>query len=504
MAGSIVQRDAVAMSVTDEVAGPPFGVLPGSPLWSLQEPNDISKVGAQIKTTPRQPISPNLQRRKGKVTDLDSGLEWSCDLTMEALARWLPGAMFAKYNGPGLLTDGDVYRPTAVTATGYTVAASGALAADTLIYASGFNTTANNGFKVVTASIATEIRAAGLVAEAAIPDSQNATVAVCGRQGAAGDLQINAGGNLISAALDFTTLGLTEGQVIWIGGDAAATRFATAADRGFARIAKSGLAANLLTLNKKATVFTVDNGAAKTIQLFFGRFSRNVNRGDVDYLFRSHQIEVTWPDLGGVGTDKYSYALGNVVDQFNVELPITNKGGISMVLVGTDTATPTTARATNASAARRAIQTDSFNTSSEIMRLRSTLYDETGLTTDFLSATLQLKNNVSGKKVLAQLGAKYINRGWAEVDVDCEVLFTDSAVLDAVRNNTTVTMDMALRNADSAGVFIDLPSVTIGDGAPDLPEHDLVAVKTTFAAFQDALFGYTISWSLFPYLPLPT
>mgnify|MGYP002147314755 CR=1 FL=1 len=82
---------------------------------------------------------------------------------------------------------------------------------------------------------------------------------MCGIQGATADLEIDASGNLISTVLDFTTLPLSVGQRIWIGGDSAGTKFATAADRGEARI--TVIAAHKLTLDDKVsgTLNAADN-----------------------------------------------------------------------------------------------------------------------------------------------------------------------------------------------------------------------------------------------------
>jgi hypothetical protein len=508
---SNVNTDSVSLSIADEEAGPPYGVLPGSPIWSLLEPNALSKFGAETKTTPRTPISKNLQRSKGKLTDLDSGVSFQADLTMEHLARLLPGSLFATFTGPGNLADGDVYRPSAVTATGYTVADDGDLPDGVLIYASGFADPVNNGIKLTAGtSTTTEIKTPTTNAEASIQDAQNATVAVAGFQAATTDLAIDADGNLTSGGgggphIDFTDAvwGLEDGQWIWVGGGDAGTFFGTAADRGLARIAKGGIAAAKLTLEKKATTFATDAGTGKTIQVFFGRFCCNVARDDPRYLFRTHMIEAVWADLGGAGTDEYSYAKGNLIDQMQIELPLSNKAGISMVMVGTDTEPPTVSRADAADDARQPVQIDSFNTSSEILRLRATLVDETPLTVDMTSATLSVKNNVSPKKVLAYLGAKYLNRGFIEGDLETDVLFTSDDVLAVIRQNITVTAEGGFRNADAQGFVFDLPSCVATGGDPSLPSHDQVSLKVTFGAFRDVTFGYSISFSLFPYLPDP-
>lgn len=507
---STVISDGIALSVTDEVAGPPYGTLAGTEKFEACEPNpgSLEKFLAQLKLTARNPISNDLMPRKGKTTDLESGPSYAADLTYDAVAFWAPRSLFCKYSGPGKLTDGDVYRPTGVTATGYTVAASGDLVQNFLIYASGFSNPANNGLKLVGAgSTATEIKTSGLVVEAGIADSQNAQVQVCGFQFTAGDAQIDASGNFITGGggqdLTATGFNLTEGQFIFIGGDIAdATKnFATAADRGPARIAKGGVAAHLLTLNKKATTFTVDNGATKTIQVFWGRFARTVARTDSKYSFRTHRFEITMPDLGGVGVDHYLRPKGNVVTQWNVELPITSIGAMTLEFVGMDTLGPAVTRDTGASTFRRNVLTDSFNTSSEYLRLRVTKADETGLSTDILNATINVKTNAKGKRVQGTLGAKYLLRGTIEPTLDVELLFTDSLVATALRNNDTATCEFGMRNADGQGVFFDFPAVSIAEGAPDAPEHDLVSLKTTLKAFKDSIYGTVMSVSLFPYLP---
>ncbi|TGV23899.1 hypothetical protein EN811_31160, partial [bacterium M00.F.Ca.ET.168.01.1.1] len=73
-----------------------------------------------------------------------------------------------------------------------------------------------------------------------------ARMKVVGFQGSSGDITATSTG-IGSTTLDFTTLGLTVGQWIKIGGIAAGEQFATAALNTFARI--TAIAANALTLD---------------------------------------------------------------------------------------------------------------------------------------------------------------------------------------------------------------------------------------------------------------
>lgn len=474
-----------------------LGVAPTSG-WKKLEPNNIRKYGAEIKTVSREPISNLRQRRKGTVVDLDSGVEFEADYTMEHLTDFIEGFCFAQFNGLR-----STFRPTAVTTTAYTVAASGDLAQNTLVYARGFAVSGNNGLHVVSASATgTSLKAAGLATESSPP--ANAIVEVCGFRGTAGDLEINSSGNLISTTLDFTTLGLTVGQAIWIGGDSS-HRFFQTANRGYARI--TAIAAHTLTLDKKSAVFVTDDGTTTgsggtdvAIDIFFGRFARNVAVDDADFIERSIHFELSYPDLDNPSGDMYEYAAGNFCNTLEFNLPLANKATLALGFIGTDAQPPTDTRVSGVSSALVPLRTTALNTSADIARLRITEVDETGLTTDFKSLKLTLNNQVSPEKTLANLGATYMNTGNFLVDIEADLLFTNADVATAIRNNDTVSMDFAVRNDDGA-MFVDIASMTLGDGSRDFPVNESVKIKVKGEAFQDTTLGTSIGISLFPYVP---
>ena len=473
-----------------------LGVAPTSG-WRLLEPNQVSAWGAEIKTVARDPISRNRQRRKGSVVDLDSKVEFSCDLIMDHAVQFLEGFMAGKFEGPGL-TDGAAFLPTSVTSTHYVVGSGGALAQYTLIYADGFATSGNNGLKVVgSGSTGTTIVASGLTAETGTA-ARFATVSIAGVQGTTGDIQVNASGNLIATALDFTTLGLTVGQFIWVGGSTAATQFATAANTGFARI--TSIAAGELGLDMKTTTFATDNGATKTIQILFGRYCYNRTTDNADYIERSYTFEALFDDLEGVGTDGYEYAVGNYCNELTFTLPLADKAEMTLGFVGQDTEPPTSVRVTGPSTAATPIMTDAFSTAEDIARLHITEVDETAVTTYFKSMTLKINNNVSPEKTLGTLGATFLNMGNFHVDIEAQVLFTSGAVIDAIRNNTTMALNFALKNGDG-GMLCSIPAMTLGNGKRDLPQNQTVLVQLTGMAFEDPTLGISLGVSLFPYLP---
>lgn len=488
------------------------GVLPAQPKWRVIEPNQINNFGADIKTVAREPISKSRQRRKGSVVDLDSPLEFDADLTLGHFRDFVESFLYSVAIGP------DSYEPTAVTATGFTVAALSAAqagrliygagnAAKSLIYARGFKTAGNNGLKPVSAAHANgavEIKAAGLAVEA-VDAKQLVEVAIAGVRGAPGDLKIDANGDLTSVVLDFTLLGLSAGQVIHIGGTDVANRFFETENFGLARIA--AVAQHKITLERTAQVFVTDDGtttnaggAGVAIDILFGQFVRNVDVDHADYREITNQIELSSPNLGTAGATNYEYALGEYADALTATIPLTEKATIKLGFVGLDTVPPSAVRATNAATAKEPNQTAAFGTASDIARLRLMKVDETGLSTDFKSLSIALKNNAAGEKVLGKLGNKYVNAGQLQIDIEAEMLFTDPAVIAAIRGNQSVGLDFTLRN-DDGGVHFDIPSATISGGKRNFRANESVTIQGQVMAFKDPTLGTSIGVSLFPILP---
>lgn len=507
-----VITNATTLSFARETS---LGVLPATPQWYQLEPNNITSYGTTISKEARNPISQLRARRKGVVTDLDSAVEFEADLTLMHLRLFAESFLFSNATGA------DAFLSSDATATGFTVPALSAAQAakllygtagadaNSLIYAIGYSTAGNNGLFLINSkpvATDTEITAAGLTAEV-VAATDHTEVMVAGVRGAAGDLQIDANGDLTSTALDFTTLGIVEGQTIHVGGVDAANQFFNAENLGFARIAAGGLAANKLTLEKKDQAFVTDDGTdtgsggtALRIDILFGQFVRNVDVNSSEYSEISMQFEMASPNLGTGGVEEYEYAKGNYANSLQLSLPTTGKATITLGFVGTDTDVPTSTRATEAANAKIGGQVESFGSASDVARLRAQDVDETGLTSDFKTATFTLTNNVSAEKVIGNLGARYLNAGNIECDVNAQVLFTNDALISRVRNNTTIGLDWVVKNGDG-GVAFDLPTGTLGGGNRDYPQNQTVLLNGTYMAHQEDTLGFTCGISFFPALP---
>jgi hypothetical protein len=470
-----------------------FGVIPTSG-WKTLEPNAITTFGANITTVERSPISQYKQRRKGAITDLDSSAEFDADMTIEHFDDFIEGFCFSNFVGPLAVV------PTSVTAPStYNVPTITPLVANDLIYVRGFVNAANNGLKVVASSTANTIviTDADLITETA---PTNALIEVAGVRTAAGDLDINIDGNITSGVLDFTTLDLTVGQGIWVGGDAALNRFTAVNNAGFCRIVS--IDANLLIIDKTSFDFAEEVNTTQEVDLYFGRFVRNRPVDDADYQEISFTIEGAFDNLSETspGNPSYEYARGNYCNTLGWDMPLTDKATFTASFIGLDTDVPTDTRATGADTPVLPLQTSPFNTSTDFARLRVQNADQTGLTTDFKSLTLTINNNVSPEKVLGLIGSKYINTGNFEIDMETQLVFTDPAVVAAIRNNETVTMDFAVTN-DNGAILIDVPSMTLGAGDKEFPVNESILINITAQAFGDPILNTSIGVSKFPYKP---
>lgn len=493
-----------SIASTDTVTDADWGdtVLGGGvdPVWKTVEYNSINSWGADITTTPRNPISKKRHRRKGSTTDLDSGLELEMDVTLDSLEDWLPKFFMASFAGAPVFTASAAVNST----SSFTVDDIDiSLVAGDLIYVQGAVNSANNGLHVVDAgSTDTSIVTTSTLVDETLP--ANATLEKAGFRAAASDLSITSDGNLLSQALNFATdTEIEVGQTIHIGGSLTANRFTAVADHGYARVismATTSSTNDTLVLDKANSTLVADLGTGKLIDILYGRFIRNVSVDDADYSEQSVAFEGSFPNLDSGGSTEYEYPFGNYPNQLQWNLALTSLATMTIGFVGQDTDVPSTTRRSGASSAANPLKTTPFNTSADYMRLRIQEVDETGLSTDFKDVTVTFNNNVSGEKVQDYLGSKYLNVGNLEVDLDATLLFTNSDVAAAVRNNTTVQMDFAMRN-DNGAIHVDIPSCTLGGGAREFPVNESVRINTTISAFEDSVLGTSAAVSLFPFVP---
>ncbi len=459
-------------------------------------PDTIGDFGPEVTTVARDPLSVYNTREAGSVVDEMATATIAGDAILDHLELLVPGALRCAWSGPVVLA------PTSVTATPkYVVPSGGALAEGTLIRVRGCAIAGNNGVKVVTSgSDATNLKITTALTAETITAGMGVTIEVCGFQGTAADLEIDASGNLKSTTVDFTTWGLVAGQMIWIGGPttSAATCFATAGNRGLARIATAPTA-HSIPLENKTQAFSADNGSGKTIWVLFGQTARQVPTTHADYVERFHTVEVTHQGLSS-GTDAYEYVTDGAINTFNVKVAKVTKATLSAAMIGNVTVGPTITRKTAFdSALVRQTKRAAMSGSTDVIRgrIRS---GSTALTGYIVSADLNIGNSVTRNTALGVTGAAVITFGKVLVDFAVAAYFSSMDVMTALTGNDAVSLELVLRN-DDGGIAFDVPEARLKGGKRSYPTNEVVQIALGVDANRDPVFNTALIVSRFPYLP---
>ena len=516
-----VRTNFTAVAVADELAGS-AGTLPASPLWRRLEPNNLPTFGATTETTPRDPITEDRQLRQGVPTNRTSAVEIEHDLVLD------PFAYFAERFCYATAINGEMDIDTTVAETtgdSYTVAALSAAQANklefvtgqyaTLIAARGFDNAGNNGLKQVDADIAASATAIS-VAENLVDETPTgpARIELAGLRSlaAAADFTwawdgTNRRATLTSAAdiTDFTQFGFVVGQSVHIGSRDANNAIQNAFENsaandmfGFARVIAIGT--NTVTFDKVAPALQFDDATAPTtaVDLMFGKFINNVSASDSRFFDTTQQFEAVWNNLQEPGPgDEYEYPEGNSANTLGIALALNSLATFTAGFVGTDTPSPVTTRKTNAANPLLPIGTQALSTAGDVAQISIAEADDDGLTTFFDTLNFNIDNGVTAENALGTLGAQFVNQGNFTVSIDTRVKFTNSAVINAVRDNTRTRLAFALRN-DDATMFFEIPSMTLGDGTRDLVRNETVRVQLTAQAFIDPVLNTSIGISIFP------
>lgn len=489
-----------------------YKTVSGDEVWRPLEPNSYNDFGGQVTTVARNPINASRQRKKGVVTDLDASGGFNTDLTQTNLADILQGFFFAdartkdEFGGGGEITG-------VVTATDDYQAASGldAFDAGDLVFASGFTDAANNGLKVVSSSSGTALTVEENLVDETPPS--DATLVEVGHEFDADDLNVDLTGSLpkitSDASFDFSTLGLLPGEWIYVGGDAAGDSFSDSENNGWKRVREA--TADHIEIDKSESAMTTETlSGGETVRIFYGRVLKN--ESDTSLITRrTYQLErqLGAPDDASPSDIQAEYITGAVPGEFTLNIPTADKATADLSFVGADNETidgPTSLK----SGTRPALaEADAFNTSSDVPRIKMAVHSDsdeapTALFAFVTDLTLNINNNVSPNKAVGTLGAFEVTAGTFAVGGSLTAYFGNVSAIDAVRANSDITLDVILAK-DNAGIAIDVPLITLGDGRPNVEQDEPITLPLDMEAATGAkavsTYDHTLLMSFFDYLP---
>ena len=457
-----------------------FGVTPTSPAMksirvtgSSLQPNFDTVVSAELRTDRQIPDQTTVAVKAAG----DLAVELSFSALDDFIEEVLQGAWV---NKPVIANTGTGTPINALSTTTATVASGGAaFLAGMIVQTSGFALAANNTVAVVVSSTATTVVFPSSTFTADASPQSGATLRAVGIAGASGDITASASG-LASTALNFTTLGISPGDWIKIGGAATANKFATAVNNAFVRV--TAVAANALTCDNLPTGWAADAGTGQTIWIWFGdTLTNGVN------LWTS-TIERVYTDQG---TPTYEYFTGSATNTLNLSLTASQiiTGSAGMICQNWSDPTTRTSGATDVSPPTYPV----LNTTSNFGRIG--LAGATLASPNYImSATVAISNSITADFALGNLGAIGMTNGDFSFSGDINAYFGDTTILATLVNNSATALNFRITDSNSPkdSYIIDLPQVKLTSGQiNNVSKNQAVMQAIGYRAVLSPTYGYT-------------
>lgn len=477
-----------------------INVLPENPVWQQLEPSEIGDVGGETTQTSRTIIRPDRQNSRGAITDLSASADFTQELSQNNALELFQGFCFAQAHEPfttkPLNTAGTTVSCSAdtYTLTDTTYDTSSVLAGS-LIKASGFTLSANNGLKVVDSvadNVITVTSADGVTTETAgdgviqvVGYRTSATISVTGK-----------------VKLGFTgadDLGLEIGQWIFVGGDE--NKFATNGTF-YARI--SAIEEDGLTLDFTTNPAELSAEASTTVDLFWGITIHNEK--DIDKIKRTtYTIEERLGFADQESTiPQASYVSGCVPSEMTITIENSALSKIQYTFTGCRFYTK---KGTLATGTRlEAWDEKGYNNANEIyLACLSTVSHDPEKTAPaelfafMTSGNISINNNTNENKAVGYLGAFDISVGKFDVTANPSCYMTDVDVIKSLKDNVDVGMQIVL-SRNNEGIIFDIPIMGMGSSIPSVSDGEPLMMDLT-ANGAKSKYGYTFAMQNFPYLP---
>jgi hypothetical protein len=304
------------------------------------------------------------------------------------------------------------------------------------------------------------------------------------------------GGNgMTSTALDFTTLGLTSGERIFVGDRVAgsANSFATAGCNGWARIAQGGVAAHRLSFDVVPSGFAADAGASKTIECFTGDFVKN---GTTVYAFdwEGQQQDIAVP--------AYEYFYDDVLNNTTLTLTGGKEITIGFDFIGNQCDPIGTTRYPGSTDLAPPTYT-TMTATSNVGDLTENNVSLMGGINVMSAGSIKIANNVQRSPVVGPLGSAAINIGELTVSGTCDTYLADTSIMSQGIANVLTSFGTFTGNnsGDKEGYYWDVPAIRITPDSEVAGKNQGRKVSGPWEAEPHPTLGYTISVGRFWYLP---
>lgn len=467
-----------------------IGTTPATPAFKAQR-----VTSAQFKFAIKTQIGKEIRPDRQIVDAIRVGSEPSSTLGIEVSHEadfdWIEPAMFnlltTRWQSLQNAGSGDVI--TSVTTGGgdgtYN-SASGTWATGDIVAASGFTNSANNGIFVGIAGSGADILVVVNASAVAETPQAGARLKKVGFQGASAAIAATATGLTGVSGLG----GLKKGEWVKIGGTAAASQFATAADNGWARLSADASGGTLTFDIFPSSSWAADVGTGKTIQVYAGEYARP-GLTLFSYTFEEQLQDVAVPE--------FHYYKGMVMSKvtLNNKAQALLEGSTEWRGLTSEIDTTRFAGATDVIAPSFGLMTGSATGSKCFINGAA----PTGL--NVVTATeLTIDNTLRTQIAIGNDSPIGIGVGRTDVKGKLSFYYGDESVLNNLRNNIAVGLALIAESGDDTfgrqALLIDMPRIKFLDGDVTVPGVDTDRMwEPTFQATLSPTYGYNIHMAVY-------
>ena len=500
----------------------------GASTWLTLKPKSFAEFGAEVEKEENQVIEPGRNREKEVAVGVSAPGGFKLNFTAESFGHFAEGVFLV--NERRTPESGGRFGTGTPTAegTGFNIgtdAAAAGFLANQLIYAEFWGENANNGLFVVTGTTGNVVEVPGLTVEGSPP--ADAHIKVVGYEFPTADLDVVvSGGNfpqLQSTANLISDLGRIPGEWVSIGGGTASTEFAAAHNNGVARVGATAAGALTLDLTSGGddldTAMVSETGTGLDIRIFYGDFFRNVSAIGAEFNAKVWELERTLgvPNpVGSPGVTQAEYLLEALLNTVTIPAPAKKVLEFDVEFLAKDGTTATgevgDELRTDGDTLLDLHEADAFNTSSD--KLRNRLYIDppqsdgnavpARLFKFLTEQTVTISNGAVVEDAHGEFGALEIVPGDHSFVSEMTAHFGDVAQTRAVRANSDIGYQLGYINplrGRNAGVLFDCPRGSLGNGRNNVERNSSIKTPLRFSGNISAKFGYTSSFTEFPFLP---
>ena len=496
-----------------------LGTQSPGPFFPL-EPNSYSDWGVDTKTVQRSTLNISRQQAKGTITEQDVAAGFASDYTQNNLFRLLQGFFFAD-----VLEKPDSQpmngAATAVSSAGvgaYTLAAAlSGLQVGHIIAATGFNQAANNNQATITALNGGALTVASLYGDVQAAENNPPATARISAVGYQLSANATVSGLLTTypvltdtGGVDFTTLGLTPGEWVYIGdvGNSVAAQSVNfigsvtgSALRGYARITANGITPTELTFDFVTFGGVTDPAGATQAgaRLWFGSHLRN--QTTLATIKRRSYTMPRYLGQGIGGVNQLETLMGCVPDKFTLNIAQTTKLVADLTFIGTGFSYSNLSMLPGT--VKPFYDETAINTSQDLFASLLTVNGQVDSTLFAYAseAKFMIDNGAAGAKALARTTPFDIEIGDFKVTGSATVYFDDIRAIQAVQTNADVGL-LNIFASRNAGTVFDIPLMTLGGGKPNVEKDKKITLPLTTTGNAN-IYGSSASVTQFKYLPAP-